>query len=108
MSEDNHRFEPSDEICFDSGEDDEPQHFILDAAAHEAGHGPHPGKYRKPRKPRHQAQAPAKEPHTKPHETTEAFCTRLGIRMNKRVGGVEFCPSTFLVKQLQSQRGKGK
>jgi hypothetical protein len=85
-------YDPVNEISFDSGEDDEPQHHILDAAAHAAGHGPHPDKYRRPRKPRRKAPAAAKKHHTKPQENIEAFCTRLGIRHNKRQGGVEFAP----------------
>jgi hypothetical protein len=106
MSEDN--YDPSWEISFD-GDEEPSQEFsshMLDAFAHAAGHGPHPGKYRKPRKPRRKAPAVAKERHKKPQESFAEFCKRLGIKRNTRRGGVEFCPATFLVKQLQSQRGK--
>jgi hypothetical protein len=100
MSEDNHRFEPSDEISFE-GDEEPSQEFrfhMLDAFAHAAGHGPHPGKYRA--KPEDTKEGPAE---TKPRETTEEFCKRLGIKRNNRRGGVQFCPGTFLVKQLKSQ-----
>ena len=97
MSEDN--YDPSWEISFDGEEMPEEERFyMLDAFAHAAGHGPHPGKYRP--KPEDTKEGPAE---TKPRETTEEFCKRLGIKRNNRRGGVQFCPGTFLVKQLKSQ-----
>jgi len=95
MSEDNHRFEPSDEINFE-GDEEPSQQFrehMFDAFAHAAGHGPDPGKYRqKPKDP----EASSKEgpADTKPKESLEAFCKRLGIKYNTKAGGVEISPYT--------------
>jgi hypothetical protein len=84
-------------ISFDVDEEmpEEERSHMLDAFAHAAGHGPHPGKYRpKPKK------GPAD---TKPRESFEDFCRRLGIKLVREKGGVQFVPGTFLVKQLKKK-----
>ena len=87
MSEDN--YDPSWEISFE-GDEELPEEFrshMLDSFAHAAGHGPHPGKYR----PKHEdtKEGPAE---VKPRESFADFCARLGIKHNKRQGGVEISP----------------
>ena len=104
MSNDNQRFDPSQEISFE-GDEEPSQEFrfhMLDAFAHAAGHGPHPGKYRP--QPEDKKKGPAD---TKPQESTEDFCRRLGIKLVREKGGVQFVPGTFLVKQLKSQGERG-
>ena len=90
-------FDPAQEISFEGDEEpsEEFRFHMLDAFAHAAGHGPHPGKYRKPRLRKRKKQQ---------RESTEEFCKRLGIKLVREQGGVEFCPGTFLAKQLESQQ----
>jgi len=100
MSEDNHRFEPSEEISFAGDEEmpEEERFHMLDAIAHAAGHGPDPGTYRP--KPKDTKEGPAD---TKPRESFAEFCARLGIKRVNEPGGMQFVSSTFLVKQLKSR-----
>jgi hypothetical protein len=140
MSEDNHKekkktgrrqYDAAQEINFEGDEEPEAEFrfHLLDAAAHHAGYGPHPGRKKlhhhirehedqldRPvptevdlRRLRDEMEYPeadrnqenlqerneetrTKKAGTKPGESFEAWCARLGIRMNKRVGGVEFAP----------------
>jgi hypothetical protein len=101
-------FDPPQEISFEGDEEPSPEFrsHMLDAFAHAAGHGPDPGRYRpKPEKPEDTKEGPAD---TKPQESFEAFCKRLGIKHNTKQGGIEFCPGTFLAKQLESQPKRPK
>jgi hypothetical protein len=104
MSDDNQLFDSSWEITFEGDEEmpEEERFHMLDAFAHAAGHGPDPGKYRP--KPEDTKKGPAD---TKPQESTEDFCRRLGIKLVREKGGVQFVPGTFLVKQLKSQGERG-
>ena len=54
---------------------------MLDAIAHAAGHGPHPGKYRP--KPEDTKKGPTD---TKPQESTESQCRETLEEFSKRVG----------------------
>jgi len=104
-------FDPAQEISFEGDEEpsEEFRFHMLDAFAHAAGHGPHPGKYRP--QPEDKKKGPAD---TKPQEknqekksrreSTEEFCKRLGIKLVREKGGMQFVPGTFLVKQLKSQK----
>ena len=98
-------YDPSQEISFD-GDEERSQEFrshMLDAFAHAAGHGPHPGKLHKSRKVRsRKVTAAIDQKKAKPQESFEEFCRRLGIRMNNRKGGVEFCPGTWMAKALKA------
>jgi hypothetical protein len=86
---------------------------MLDAFAHAAGHGPHPGRYRP--KPEDTKEGPAdtkpreKNQEKKPQETLEEFCKRVGIKLVRgERGGVEFCPyhDGNLLRKRPKQRSK--
>jgi len=95
-------FDPAQEISFegDEGPSQDFRSHMLDAFAHAAGHGAHPGRYRKPR---------LRKKKKEQRESLEEFSKRVGTKYIREKGGQQFgaYPGGNLLPKRPKKASKG-